>query len=1151
MTAAPDASALAGARPDAQARRAPGAPQRAAVIGGDPEHWYKDAVIYELHVRAFQDTDGDGIGDVRGLITRLDYLQDLGVTALWLLPFYPSPLRDDGYDISDYRQVHPSYGTLRDFRTLLREAHRRGMRVITELVLAHTSDEHPWFQRARRSAPGSVHRDYYVWSDTPDRFAEARVIFKDFESSNWTYDPEAQAYFWHRFYSHQPSLNYDNPAVRQEINDVVDFWLEMGVDGLRLDAVPYLYARDGTTCENLPETFAFLRELRAHIDSRFRGRMLLAEANQWPEDAVRYMGDGDVCHMAFHFPLMPRMFMAARQEDRFPIVDILAETPTVPPDSQWALFLRNHDELTLEMVTDEERDYMYRVYAQDPQARVNVGIRRRLAPLLGNDRSLIEMMNGLLFSLPGTPIIYYGDEIGMGDNIYLGDRNAVRTPMQWGGDRNAGFSRANPQKLFLPVIIDPAYHAQAVNVEAQQENPSSLLWWMKRLIAQRNRYRAFARGTLEMLFPDNRKVLAFLRCHEDEKILVVVNLSRFAQAVELDLSAFRGATPVELFGATEFPAVGDLPYFVTLGPHGFYWFSLESGDAPGEGERPRLQVEGTWDAVFGGRALMDFEDLLGPYLAQRRWFGGKSARITSVELFEAVPLHAGVAPRRGAEAPLAALALMGVELGDGTRTTYVLPLAFATGERAEDLCRWHPDAVICGLTVDGAGGERAEGVLFDAVWDPAFARSLLEAVARRRQLRGHAGRLVGVPAPALRRLSDGLEDATPVPMAAEQSNTSIVFANALIAKLLRRVEAGTHPGVEVGRFLSERARFAHSPLSGGHLEYRPEGLGAEPITVATLEEFVANEGDGWGYVVDTLTRGLEEVVAAVDVDERGELSDAVRAMPLDEAFSAETTALPTPELRDAAALLIGPHLEWSALLGRRTAEMHRALVSASDDPAFAPEPLTAIDRQAMVHAARSTAKQSLGMARPLVSSSKAVQDVTARADEVLRRLQVLSEARVRTTRIRCHGDYHLGQVLWTGKDFVVTDFDGEPARSLGQRRRKRPALVDVAGMIRSFHYASRAAALQLERSLVPVAAGELEPWLALWYRGVAGTFVAAYLDATRGEPFIPAERAEVRTLLEFLLYDKALYELGYEANNRPDWIDIPAQGILDLLEGQW
>jgi maltose alpha-D-glucosyltransferase/alpha-amylase len=1116
------------------------------VLGDDPEHWYKDAVIYELHVRAFQDSDGDGIGDLAGLITRLDYLQDLGATALWLLPFYPSPLRDDGYDISDYRGIHPPYGTLRDFRTLLRESHRRGMRVITELVLAHTSDEHPWFQRARRSPAGSVYRDYYMWSETPDKFADARVIFKDFESSNWTYDPVAHSYFWHRFYYHQPSLNYDNPVVRQEIADVVDFWLGMGVDGLRLDAVPYLYSRDGTTCENLPETYAFLRELRAHIDSRFRGRMLLAEANQWPEDAVRYLGEGDECHMAFHFPLMPRMFMAARQEDRFPIVDILAETPSLPDDCQWALFLRNHDELTLEMVTDEERDYMYRVYAQDPQARINVGIRRRLAPLLGNNRSLIEMMNGLLFSLPGTPIIYYGDEIAMGDNIYLGDRNAVRTPMQWSGDINAGFSRANPQKLFLPVIIDPGFHAQSVNVESQQENPSSLLWWMKRLIAQRNRYRAFARGSLQMLFPENRKVLAFLRCYGDEKILVVVNLSRFAQAVELELSEYRGSTPVELFGATEFPQIGDLPYFVTLAPHGFYWFSLESKEDGAEASRSQLRAPGSWDTVFAGSALLDLEDMLTPYLAERRWFGGKSARIRSVELFEAVPVHDTAISRRSTDSPLAVLALMGVELEDGTVATYVLPLAFACGSRCEEVCKWHPEAVICDLHVEqGPMQEPADGVLFDATWEPRFSLSLLDAVLRRRQMRGHAGRLVGVPAPDLRQLVEGLEETSPAPMAVEQSNTSIAFGSRVIAKLLRRVEPGIHPGVEMSRFLTERAGFTDSPVAGGHIEYRPDGLGSEAVTVATFEEFVPNEGDGWGYVVDNLARGMEDVVAAVDLAELP--AQAIKSIRIGSKFELEEILASAGSLHEAAALLIGPHIEWSALLGLRTAEMHQALVSNTHDPAFAPEAFTAIDRRAMMHAARINAKRSFRTARPYASRSSVVNEVLDRGDEVLARLQTLGASTAKVSRIRCHGDYHLGQVLWTGKDFVLIDFDGEPSSSLTQRRRKRPALVDVAGMLRSFQYASRAAALRVGRSLTSLDEEKLEPWLTLWYKGVAGTFLTSYLKAIPAGSVVLEDPAETDSLLEFFLFEKALYELDYEANNRPDWIEIPARGILDLL----
>ena len=549
--------------------------------------WYKDALIYELHVRAFMDSDADGSGDFRGLIEKLPYLQDLGINALWLLPYYPSPMRDDGYDIADYNNVNPMFGTLGDVSQLIREAHRRGIRVINELVCNHTSDQHPWFQRARRAKPGTALRDFYVWSETNQRYQDARIIFKDFETSNWTWDHVANAYYWHRFYSHQPDLNFDNPKVHEAMFKALDFWMELGIDGVRLDAVPYLYEREGTNGENLPETHQFLKDLRRHVEENFRNRMLLAEANQWPEDAVAYFGQGDECQMSFHFPLMPRLFMSIRMEDRFPIVDILAQTPSIPDSAQWALFLRNHDELTLEMVTDEERDYMYRAYTQDRLARLNLGIRRRLAPLLGNDRRRIELMNGLLFSLPGTPVLYYGDEIGMGDNIFLGDRNGVRTPMQWSADRNAGFSRANRQRLYLPVITDPEYHYETVNVEAQQGNPHSIYSWTKRLIALRKRHRAFGRGSLELLRPENRKVLAYVRRYESEQILCIANLSRFLQAVELDLSQWKGLVPVELFSSNEMPVIGENPYFLTLGPHAFYWFAMQPRAAPGLRRRAR------------------------------------------------------------------------------------------------------------------------------------------------------------------------------------------------------------------------------------------------------------------------------------------------------------------------------------------------------------------------------------------------------------------------------------------------------------------------------------------------------------------------------------------------------------------------------------
>jgi maltose alpha-D-glucosyltransferase/alpha-amylase len=539
--------------------------------------WYKDAVIYEMHVKAFHDANGDGIGDLRGLIEKLDYLQELGITCLWLLPFFPSPLKDDGYDISDYRSIHPDYGTVEEFKQLVAAAHARRIRVLVELVVNHTSDQHPWFQAARRAPRGSPQRGFYVWSETDQLYRDARIIFTDTEKSNWTWDAEAQQYYWHRFFSHQPDLNFDNPVVLGELLDVLRFWGELGVDGFRLDAVPYLAERDGTSCENLPETHAILRRIRHFVDEHFPGRLLLAEANQWPADVRPYFGEGDECHMAFHFPLMPRIFMALRLEDVEPIVEIMGRTPAIPESCQWALFLRNHDELTLEMVTADERDYMYLAYSQDPRMKLNVGIRRRLAPLVDNSRRRIELLNSLLFSFPGTPIVYYGDEIGMGDNIYLHDRNGVRTPMQWSPDRNAGFSRADPGRLYSAPISDPVYGYQAVNVEAQQRDPSSLLQWMRNTIALRKLFRAFGRGSMEFLPVKNRKVLAYVRRLDDDVLLCVANVSRFAQPAELDLTAFEGYVPVEMLGYTEFPRVGKLPYFLTLAPYSYYWFELRRG----------------------------------------------------------------------------------------------------------------------------------------------------------------------------------------------------------------------------------------------------------------------------------------------------------------------------------------------------------------------------------------------------------------------------------------------------------------------------------------------------------------------------------------------------------------------------------------------
>jgi maltose alpha-D-glucosyltransferase/alpha-amylase len=1104
--------------------------------------WYKDAIFYELHVRAFFDSNGDGIGDFRGLTEKLDYLEELGITAVWLLPFYPSPGRDDGYDISDYTDVNPVYGTLREFERFVEEAHRRGIRVITELVVNHTSDQHPWFQRARRSPPGSPWREFYVWTDDPSQWSEARIIFKDFETSNWTFDRVAGAYYWHRFYSHQPDLNFRNPAVRKAVAKVLDFWMDLGVDGMRLDAIPYLFERDGTNCENLPETHEFLKWLRRHLDSKYEARIFLGEANQWPEDAVAYFGNGDECHMNFHFPLMPRLFMAIHMEDRFPVIDILQQTPEIPPTCQWALFLRNHDELTLEMVTDEERDYMYRVYAHDPQARVNLGIRRRLAPLLGNDRRRIELMNGLLFSLPGTPVLYYGDEIGMGDNYYLGDRNAVRTPMQWSADRNAGFSRANPQRLYLPVIIDPEYHYETVNVEAQSNNPHSLLWWMRRLIALRKRFKAFGRGSLEFLYPENRKVLAFLRHYEEEHLLVVANVSRFVQYVDLDLSKFRGLVPVELFGRTEFPPIGDPPYRLTLGPHGFYWFALERRPLGGAielhgpaSEASPIELPGDPLAILHDEnhpARSALEERIPAFLQSRRWFGGKARRIKGVHRVEAIPLESP-----GSEA---AIAIFRVEYVTGSADRYLVPLRIALGDRAEQIRSNLPQAIVAPLRwVDGSG-RRIDGILYDALEDASIGVSLYEAVARRRHLRGLDGEVVGSTLRSFRRLRPPTDPPAVSPVRADQTHTSLVLGERLILKVFRRLDDGVNPEVEIGTFLTDRVGFRGAPAVAGFLEYRP--LRGTPATLAVLHEYVPNTIDGWQHALDALGTYLDRALAR---------SAEIAGTTPQTAVSLELLEVEPPPL---AYELIGPYLDAARLLGKRTAELHRALASRSEEEAFAPEPFTTLYQRSLYQGLRNSLAQVFQLLRERRRSFP--DDVRELADrvlelegELLRRAQGIRQRQVSALRTRTHGDYHLRQVLWTGKDFVVIDFEGEPARTLSERRIKRSPLRDVAGMLRSFQYAAYAA--HARAPLGSEAAGRTEPGaergvLDFWTRWVSAEFLRAYLREAAGAGFLPKTREELGLLLDVYRIDKALYELRYELENRPDWVRIPLQGILDL-----
>jgi maltose alpha-D-glucosyltransferase/alpha-amylase len=1101
-------------------------------FSGDPL-WYKDAIIYELHVRAFRDTNGDGMGDFRGLAETLDYLQDLGVTTLWLLPFSPSPWRDDGYDIADYEGVHPAYGTLRDFQHFLKEAHRRGLRVLTEIVINHTSDQHIWFQRARKSPRGSRFRDFYVWSDNPEKYREARIIFKDFETSNWTWDPVAKAYYWHRFYSHQPDLNFDNPAVRQAVKDIADFWFDMGVDAFRLDAIPYLYERENTSCENLPETHAFLKELRAHTDRNYPGRMLLAEANQWPEDSVQYFGNGDECHMCFHFPVMPRLFMALRAEDRYPIIDILNQTPPIPENCQWAMFLRNHDELTLEMVTDEERDYMYRVYAQDRQMRINLGIRRRLAPLLGNDRRRIELMNVLLFSMPGTPVLYYGDEIGMGDNVYLGDRNGVRTPMQWTADRNAGFSSGNPQRLYLPLVSDPEYSIGTVNVESQQNNPNSLLWWMKRMIEQRKRYRAFGRGGIQFLHPENRKVLAFVRSYENERILVIANLSRYPQFAELDLSQWKGFVPTEVFGNVRFPQISDSLYRVTLGPHGFYWLSLESAKATGDsielrtGDLPRtipaFEVA-SWSEPMDARMISGLKGLLPDFLKTRRWYGGKARTLRRVEIADIIPF-----PDIDCY-----LILVHVDYTDGDPDMYVFPVAIAQDEAAAKIEQEQRDTIVARLR----GRDGRSGVLFGAVFDRRFRDALMGLMSRRRKLHGRAGEIAGSHSRAFRRIWGAkrapLES---VIGTAEQSNTSMMFGDRFILKLFRKVDPGLNPDIEISRYLTE-AGFPNTPAFAGHIEYRARS-GADVRQIAILQAVVPNEGDAWKLTLDSLSQFFE---SALTKPEPERLPGGAHPLMM-------MNETPPPAAQD----LIGGYLEPARLLGQRTAEMHLTLVRA-EGPDFTPEPFSDHYRHGLFHAFTTDANRAFDLLRrelPKLDEETAAmaRTVLARAADIHARFQPLRSRRLPGIRIRHHGDYHLGQVLYTGRDFSIIDFEGEPARPLSERRLKRSPLRDVAGMLRSFHYAAYAVLFGQVAGILPKpeAAAALEQWAAFWNAWVSAAFLRGYVTAASGAPFLSESVEQFRTLMDVYVMDKAMYEIRYELNNRPGWVRIPLIGVLKLL----
>lgn len=1084
--------------------------------------WYKDAIIYEIHVRACYDSNGDGIGDFRGLTEKLPYIKDLGATAIWLLPFYPSPLRDDGYDIASYTSINPIYGSLEDFKSFLGRAHSLGIKVITELVINHTSDQHPWFQRARRAPVGSVERDFYVWNDSPKKYEDTRIIFTDFEPSNWTWDPVAKAYYWHRFYHHQPDLNFENPKVHEALFNVVDFWFNLGVDGMRLDAIPYLYEREGTNCENLPETHQFLKKLRAHVDSKFDNKMLLAEANQWPEDAIEYFGEGDECHMSFHFPLMPRLFMSLKMEDRYPIIDILEQTPEPPTNCAWAIFLRNHDELTLEMVTDEERDYMYRLYAADTRARINLGIRRRLTPLLNNDRRSVELLNGLLFSMKGTPVIYYGDEIGMGDNIYLGDRDGVRTPFQWSSDRNAGFSNANPQQLYLPINIDYQYHYVSINVESQTANPTSLLWWMKSLISLRKDSPALRRGSIRMLHPENRKVLCYLREHEDQTVLVVANLSGYAEAVELELSEFAGRIPREMFGQTDFPPIGELPYFLTLGGHSFYWFSLQKSKAGTDDYKtktiPSFPIHTTWEVIFKERYLQAFLSSFKESIVRMRWFSAKARKIRNIQLIDKVPFNY----KQGR----AFILLLEFNYYTGEPENYLIPISYAKGANSQKILNEHPEAVILKLPQEGAD---QSGVIIDATILDDFNYALLENFAIGKSLPGDNGHITfshndenkGKIRSFLEVQSDKDGDGVHL-LRGEQSNTSVIFRRDFILKLFRKIEVGLNPDLEITSHLTALQRELSIPTMYGSFQY--ETNRKDSYSLGFVQGYIENEGTAWNLFLDNLKTFYPKALARI------------KTSKVD----------PVIIIKEEISLLT----EYTILLAKRTAQIHDALAADDSDSNFAPLPFSELYQRSLYQTINTEADQTLDLLAK--NLDKLSPHLKTQAEYLIRNhkqivssLKEVFKTKVFGSRIRTHGDFHLGQVLFTGKDFIIIDFEGEPARPLTERKIKRSPLRDVAGMLRSLHYVANFALYQSSLSIDDEVM--VHPIMEQWIELANDTFTKAYTSNISSKSLIPQSERSRQLLLNFFLLEKVLYEIRYELNNRPEWVGIPLTWLTDFI----
>ena len=1092
----------------------------------DQLHWYKDAIIYELHIKAFRDSDRNGMGDFKGLMEKLDYLQELGVSAIWLLPFYPSPLKDDGYDIADYYTIHSRYGTLDQFRELLNEAHKRNLKIITELVINHTSDQHAWFQKARTAEKNSAERNFYVWTDDPNQYKDVRIIFQDFETSNWTWDPVAQQYYWHRFFHHQPDLNFDNELVQQEIFKIIDYWCEMGVDGFRLDAVPYLYEREGTNGENLPETHAFLKRLRRHVDEKYPGTAFLAEANMWPEDAASYFGNGDECQMNYHFPVMPRMFMAVQQEDRYPITDIFDQTPSIPDVCQWAIFLRNHDELTLEMVTDEERDFMYSAYAKDEKARINLGIRHRLAPLMDNNRSKIELMNSLLFSLPGTPVIYYGDEIGMGDNFYLGDRDGVRTPMQWSPDRNAGFSETNPQQLYLPVIIDPEYHYEAVNVEMQRKNTSSLFWFMKRMISMRKNYKAFGRGNMKFLPVDNPKILAFTRTYKEETLLIICNLSKYAQPAEIDLREYNGYIPIEVFSKNSFPLIKDEPYFFTLSAHSFQWFVLQKmrHQKDNVSALPTLQLN-EWEDVLNGdaRSLLENKILLS-YLDKTTWFKGKGRKVDSINIQNVVAIPV-------VQTPVYFL-LVDVNYENGLPETYHLAITAVYNDAIEKLSTNCPESVMAQMQI-----HNKPALLCDAYYVYPVQAFLMSRMAERSELhiggnivyfksKPEVAAFLKIHAQPISKMHSG-----------DVNNTSITYNNKFFLKMYRKIDAAVNPDVELSYYLSEEAHFNHVPGFLGTIELN---RGKDGVILGMMQVMIENHGDGESYMLERIANYIERIMAR----------NATALHP----FNKKGTLINPAnffDLPEEWQQLIGSRTaDQASLIGLRTAEMHLTLASNTAKD-FKPEEYSLHYQRSLFSTMQALIRESNQAFEKNYDTlseeiKKEAQFVAGNKNILLAAARKIYSKKFDIWKIRTHGSYSLRKLLITGKDVVIQDFGGKPVKSYSARRLKRSALRDIAEMIISFHYIAYEGFFSSHQ----IQKHELKNWLPfaeLWAHYISGFFLKAYFEKVEGSALIPKEKDDLEIVLNTFLIEKSLTHFIDNIKAKPGFVTVPLHIIRQVL----